>query len=186
MHVIRMALVCHSYITRMYLYVIRMSRVCAHMSLICTRMSSVCHSHVVLPWTVFSEKNDQGSTRRGSNQEIWARCILKRLIIERVCTNCLLLNFIYLKKKFHRRLGLPDSSETNFDVFPGVLKTCQFIFWSILTGANTVRRNSCDTSFLNSMLYLHFKFDLYSKEFYFDLLFHFVVILEFCFLSKNK
>ena len=186
MHVIRMALVCHSYITRMYLYVIRMSRVCAHMSLICTRMSSVCHSHVVLPWTVFSEKNDQGSTRRGSNQEIWARCILKRLIIERVCTNCLLLNFIYLKKKFHRRLGLPDSSETNFDVFPGVLKTCQFIFWRILTGANTVRRNSCDTSFLNSMLYLHFKFDLYSKEFYFDLLFHFVVILEFCFLSKNK
>ena len=49
MHVIRMALVCHSYITRMYLYVIRMSRVCAHMSLICTRMSSVCHSYVVLP-----------------------------------------------------------------------------------------------------------------------------------------
>ena len=168
-------LVCHPYVTRMCSYV-------THMYSYVIRMSLVCG----FTMNRFQWKNDQGSTRRGSNQEIWARCILKRLIIERVCTNCLLLNFIYLKKKFHQRLGLPDSSETNFDVFPGVLKTCQFIFWSILTGANTVRRNSCDTSFLNSMLYLHFKFDLYSKEFYFDLLFHFVVILEFCFLSKNK
>ena len=38
-------LVCHPYVTCMYLHVIRMS-------LVCTRMSPVCHSSVVLPWTV--------------------------------------------------------------------------------------------------------------------------------------
>ena len=83
-------------------------------------------------------------------------------------------------------MGLPDSSETNFNVFPGVLKTCQFISWNILTGVNTVQRNSCYASFFKSMPYLHFEFDLYSKQFNFDLLLHFVVILEFCFLSESK
>ena len=38
-------LVFHPYVTRLYSYVISMS-------LVCTRMSSVCHSSVVLPWTI--------------------------------------------------------------------------------------------------------------------------------------
>ena len=70
-------LICHPYITGMYLYAILMSLLCTcipsvfqsyvfvchpyvtrmhsyfiHMSLACTRKSSVCHSYVVLPWTV--------------------------------------------------------------------------------------------------------------------------------------
>ena len=65
-YVIRMSLVCHPYVTRMYSYVIRMSLVyhsyvlvchpyvtCMYsyfirMSLVCTRISFVCHSSVVL------------------------------------------------------------------------------------------------------------------------------------------
>ena len=60
---IRMSLVCHPLVTRMYLYVIHMSLVCtrmgsvgihmysyaARMPVVCTRMSPVCRSSVVLP-----------------------------------------------------------------------------------------------------------------------------------------
>ena len=58
-YVIRMSLVCHPYVTRMFSnvirmslvchsYVTRMSFVCTRMSLVCTRMSSVCHSYVLV------------------------------------------------------------------------------------------------------------------------------------------
>ena len=75
-HIIRVSLVCHSYVSRMYLYVICMSFVCTWMSsvchlyllvchlyvtriypcvirisLVCTRMSSVCHSYVLVCYT---------------------------------------------------------------------------------------------------------------------------------------
>ena len=59
LHVIRMSLACHPYVTCMYSYVIRMSLVCTCRSSIChsyvpvyhpyvTRMSSVCHSYVLV------------------------------------------------------------------------------------------------------------------------------------------
>ena len=40
-YVIRMSLVCHPYVTRMYSYATRMS-------IVCTRRSSVCHSYVLV------------------------------------------------------------------------------------------------------------------------------------------
>ena len=41
-------LVCHPYVTRVYLYVIRMSLVCTRMSSVCQSYVLVCHPYVLV------------------------------------------------------------------------------------------------------------------------------------------
>ena len=47
-YVIRMSIVCRTYITRMCSYVICMYLYVIRMSLVCTRMSPACHSYVLV------------------------------------------------------------------------------------------------------------------------------------------
>ena len=60
-------LVCHLYVTRMYLCVIRMS-------LVCTYLLSVCHLYVVLPWILWK-------TLIQFKQKLWRLQVLLEILV---------------------------------------------------------------------------------------------------------